>query len=72
MLFFYLFQYIVEKEYQTESKRDETFGKDLFGTNANLETWSGSHATTEAAMRVEGTPRGVGAPTYLVASLLVA
>ena len=32
-----------------ESKRNETFGNDLFGTNANLETWSGSHATTEAA-----------------------
>ena len=39
-----------------ESKRDETFRNDLFGTNANLETWSGSHAITEAAMRVPSAP----------------
>ena len=45
---------------QTESKRDETFGSDLFGTNANLETWSGCQATTEAATRVPGTPPRCG------------
>ena len=39
-----------------ESKRDDTFGRDLFGTNANLETWSGRQATTEAATRVLGAP----------------
>ena len=33
-VFFYLFQYFTEKEYQTESKRNETFGSDIFGTNA--------------------------------------
>ena len=63
---FCLFQCFEEKEYQTESKRDETFGSDLFGTNANLETWSGSQATSEAATRVPGTPLGVGAPPTLV------
>ena len=30
---FPLFQCFKKKEYQTESKRDETFGSDLFGTN---------------------------------------
>ena len=37
-----------------ESKRDETFRNDLFGTNANLETWSGRQATTKAATTVPG------------------
>ena len=40
MLFFYLFQCFTEKEYQTESKRDETFGRVIFGTEAIQETWS--------------------------------
>ena len=30
---FFLFQCFEEKEYQMESKRNETFGSDLFGTN---------------------------------------
>ena len=30
---FCLFQYFEEKEYQTESKRNETFGSVIFGTN---------------------------------------
>ena len=30
-----------KKGYQTESKWNETFGSDLFGTNAIQETWSG-------------------------------
>ena len=52
-----------------ESKRDETFGSDLFGTNANLETWSGRQAITEAATMVPGAqptlvgPSGVHRPT---------
>ena len=56
MMFFCLFQCFEEKEYQTESKRNETFGSDLFGTNAIQETWSGRKATEEAAMRVPGVP----------------
>ena len=63
MLFFCLFQCFEEKEYQTESKWDETFGSDLFGTNANLENWSGRQATTKAATRVPGAPpRGGRSP----------
>ena len=31
--FFCLFQSFAEKEYQTESKRNETFGNVIFGTN---------------------------------------
>ena len=35
---FCLFQCFEEKEYQTVSKRNETFGSNLFGTNAIQET----------------------------------
>ena len=34
LLFFPLFQCFAEKEYQTESKRNETFGRVIFGTEA--------------------------------------
>ena len=44
------------KEYQTKSKRNETFRSDLFGTNAIQETWSGRQEAAEAAMRQEGAP----------------
>ena len=37
---FPLFRCFTEKEYQTESKRNETFGSVIFGTNVILETWS--------------------------------
>ena len=53
---FCLFQYIKEKEYQTESKRNETFGSDLFGTNVIQRTWSASQETIKEATRVEGAP----------------
>ena len=51
MLFFCLFQCFVEKEYQTESKRNETFGSVIFGTNVIQRTWSGRQAINEAATR---------------------
>ena len=54
--FFCLFQCFEEKEYQTESKQDETFGGDLFGTNAIQENWSGHQAANEVATRVPGAP----------------
>ena len=60
MLFFCLFQCFEEKEYQTESKRNETFGSDLFGTNAIQETWSGRQEAAEAATRVAGAPSNGG------------
>ena len=37
---FCLFQYFEEKEYQTESKRNETFGNVIFGTNVIQRTWT--------------------------------
>ena len=48
---FCLFQCFEETEYQTESKQNETFGSDLFGTNAIQETWSGRQEAVEAATR---------------------
>ena len=55
---FCLFQCFAEKEYQTESKRNETFGRVIFGTNAIQETWSGHQERNEEATRQEGAPRG--------------
>ena len=40
-----------EKEYQTESKRNETFGSVIFGTNVIQRTWSASQEAIEAARR---------------------
>ena len=48
---FCLFQCFAEKEYQTESKRNETFRRIVFGTDAIQETWSGRQGCNEAAMR---------------------
>ena len=55
-VFFCLFQCFEEKEYQPDSKQNETFGSDLFGTNVILGTWSGRQATEEVATRVRGAP----------------
>ena len=55
---FFLFQCFEEKEYQTESKRNETFGSDLSGTNTIQETWSGCQERNKEATRQEGAPRG--------------
>src|SRR3954465_12897653 len=49
--FFCLFQCFAEKEYQTESKRNETFGNVIFGTNMIWMTWSVRQATNEEATR---------------------
>ena len=48
---FCLFQCFAEKEYQTESKRNETFGSVIFRTNMIQETWSGRQETNEEATR---------------------
>ena len=53
---FCLFQCFEEKEYQTESKWNDTFGSDLFGTHAIQETWSGRQEAAETATRQEGAP----------------
>lgn len=60
---FCLFHCFAEKEYQTESKHNETFGNDLFGTNANQGTWSECQETSDAVTMVPGAPcKGGRAP----------
>ena len=49
--YFCLFHSFAEKEYQTESKRNETFGNVIFGTNVIQRTWSGRQAINEEATR---------------------
>ena len=71
---FCLFQCFAEKECQTESKRNETFGRVIFGTNMIQRTWSGRQEINEEATRQGGAPapwarphpRGplVAPPTY--------
>ena len=58
MLFFCLFQYFEETEYQTESKRNETFGIVIFQPNVIQETWTLLQEAPEAVTRVEGAPLG--------------
>ena len=53
---FPLFQCFAEKEYQTESKRNETFGRVIFGTNVIQGTWSGRQKRSEEATRQGGAP----------------
>ena len=55
-----------KKEYQTESKRNETFGGVIFGTNVIHRTWSASQEAAEAATRVGCAPTPTGRATYLV------
>ena len=56
MLFSCLFQCFEEKEYQTESKRNETLGSVIFGTDVIQETWSPCKGSNEEATRQGGTP----------------
>src|SRR3954463_13623281 len=56
--FFCLFQCFEETEYQTESKRNETFGNVIFSTNMIQETWTLRQERREAVTRVEGAPLG--------------
>ena len=48
---FCLFQYFEEKEYQTESKWNETFGSAIFGTNVIQRAWSASQEAPEDPTR---------------------
>ena len=59
---FCLFQYFEEKEYQTESKWNETFRSVIFGTNVTQRTWSGLQEINKEAMRQGGTRAPLGAP----------
>ena len=56
MLFFCLFQYFKETEYQTESKRNETFGNVIFSPNVIQETWTLLQEVSWEVTRVEGAP----------------
>ena len=56
MLFFCLFQCFEETKYQTESKRNETFGNVIFSLNMIQETWTLLQGTKEAVTRVGGAP----------------
>ena len=56
-LFFPLFQCFAEKEYQTESKRNETFERVTFGTEAIQETWGVCKGSNEG-----GTGQGARPP----------
>ena len=58
IVIFCLFQCFAEKEYQIESKRNETFARIFFGTNTIQETWSGRQGSIEEATRQGGAPRG--------------
>ena len=58
MLFFCLFQCFEETEYQTESKRNKTFGNVIFSPNMIKETWTLLQEVPEAVTRVEGAPLG--------------
>ena len=59
---FYLFQCFKGKEYQTESKRNETFGSVIFGTNVIQRTWSGRQEINEEATRQGARPPPSWAP----------
>ena len=65
---FCLFQSFAEKEYQTESKRNETFGNVIFSSDKIQETWTLRQESHEAITRVEGAPLPRGPleapPTY--------
>ena len=54
--FFCLFQCFKETEYQTESKRNETFGNAIFSSDKTQETWTLRQESHEAVMRMEGAP----------------
>ena len=62
---FCLFQCFAEKEYQTKSKRNETFGNVIFSTNVIQETWSGSQETIKEATRQGGVPAPLSAPPLI-------
>ena len=66
IVFFCLFQCFSEKEYQTESKWNETFGRVIFGTNMIQETWSGRQERSKEATRQGGAPAPLGVPPTLV------
>ena len=51
-----LFQSFAEKEYQTESKRNETFGNVIFSPNMIQETWTLRQQINQESTRQGGVP----------------
>ena len=54
--FFCLFQCFEETKYQTESKRNETFGNVIFSSDKIQETWTLLQGIKEVVTRVGGAP----------------
>ena len=48
-----------------ESKRNETFGRLIFGTNVIQRTWSGRQERSEEATRQGGAPPTLVGPSWL-------
>ena len=64
---FCLFQCFTEKEYQTESKRNKTFRRVIFGTNVIQRNWTSRNK--RGVHEVVGAPTPLGAPScFVVAS----
>ena len=49
-----------------ESKRNETSGKVIFGTEAIQETWSRRQGSFKVGTRVQGAPYPLGMPSTLM------
>ena len=60
---FCLFYGFTKKEYQTESKWNETFGRVIFGTEAIQETWSRCQGSFKVGSRVRGAPPTLVGPS---------
>ena len=54
-----------------ESKRNETFGNMIFGTNVIQRTWSLRKAINEEGTRQGGAPTPLGAPSTLMGPSLL-
>ena len=67
---FCLFQCFAEKEYQTESKRNETFGSVIFGTSVIQRTWSDVKQPTRIPRGRGARPSGGAPPTLMTASFV--
>ena len=63
---FCLFQCFAKKEYQTESKRNKTLRRVIFGINVIQGTWSRRQERNEVATRQGGAHAPLGTPPTLV------
>ena len=68
---FCLFQCFEGKEYQTKSKRNETFGNMIFETNVIQRTWTLRQESNQEGTRLGGAPTPPGAPSTLVGPTLL-